>query len=216
MMDLRVIVDQRERNTVLLSRLEEIGVSVEVRTLPVADYIISDRVAIERKSLHDFERSIIDGRLFEQLAMMSEHYASPMVILEGEPNEFRLDSSVISGAVAHIYIEYGAGILISYSSENTADIIKSIAKYEQQGARREPSMKGGNRAYTGSQFQEYVVGNLPGVGPKLARSLLRHFGSVSSIVAASVSELTEVEKIGKIKAERIYDILHSKYIPSSD
>ena len=215
-MDLRVIVDRRERNTVLLSRLEEIGVSVEVRTLPVADYIISDRVAIERKSLHDFERSIIDGRLFEQLAMMSEHYASPMVILEGEPNEFRLDSSVISGAVAHIYIEYGAGILRSYSSENTADIIKSIAKYEQQGARREPSMKGGNRAYTGSQFQEYVVGNLPGVGPKLARSLLRHFGSVSSIVAASVSELTEVEKIGKIKAERIYDILHSKYIPSSD
>ncbi len=210
-MDLKVIVDQRERNTSLLKRLEEIGVSIEVRTLPIADYIISDRIAIERKSLHDFESSIMSGRLFEQLGRMKEHYASPIVILEGEPGEFRLKGNVISSAIAHVYVEYGAGILVSYSPENTADMIKSIAKYEQYGNARAPSLKGSAKAYADSQFQEYVIGNLPGVGPKLARSLLKHFGSISSIVGASVGDLTKVEKIGKVKAERIHGILHSTY-----
>ncbi len=210
-MDLRIIVDQRERNAELLKRLEEIGVSVDVRTLPVADYIISDKIAIERKSLHDFEGSIINGRLFEQLARMKEHYASPMVIIEGDPSEFRLKSNVIFSTIAHVYVEYGIGVLVSYGPENTADIIKSVAKYEQHGTPREPSIKGGARAYTDAQFQEYIVGNLPGVGLKLARALLRHFGSVRGIAGASVSDLMKVEKIGKIKAERIHGVLNSGY-----
>ncbi len=44
---------------------------------------------------------------------------------------------------------------------------------------------------------------VPGVGPKLERLLLRHFGSLEGIGQASVAELTSVGRIGSELAERI-------------
>jgi len=53
---------------------------------------------------------------------------------------------------------------------------------------------------------------LPFVGNKLAKNLLDHFGSVSSIANASVKELEEVKLIGEKKAKLIYQIFHNEEI----
>ncbi|WP_135824817.1 excinuclease ABC subunit C [Halorussus ruber] len=45
--------------------------------------------------------------------------------------------------------------------------------------------------------------NVPGVGPKTRRALLRRFGSVEGLRAASVEELREVEGVGEKTAETI-------------
>jgi ERCC4-type nuclease len=55
------------------------------------------------------------------------------------------------------------------------------------------------------------VGNIPGVGPKLARSLLAHFKSVRNIANADKSELVKVDKIGKKKADAIHSTLNALY-----
>ena len=60
-------------------------------------------------------------------------------------------------------------------------------------------------------LQEYIVSALPGIGAVLAKPLLKHFKSIKSIVNASVDDLKEVEKIGKIKAEEIRRILDTEY-----
>ena len=90
-------------------------------------------------------------------------------------------------------------------------MISAIAKREQNGEKRLPSMKGSAHAYTREQFQEFIVGNLPGIGPKLAKSLLKHFGSVKAISNAEVKELVKVEKIGKKKAELIHNTFNHAY-----
>lgn len=213
---LKVIVDQRERNEDLLSGLEGKGVEIVVDTIPVGDYIVSDRVCIERKTVSDFENSIINGRVFYQLERLREHYALPILILEGSPETFRLDSKVINGTVIAIYIDYGIPVLFAYDADETAELIVNIAKREQIKERREPSLKGGARAYSVKQFQEFVIGNLPGVGPKLAKSLLKHFGSIKKIANASIDELVEVEKIGKKKAETIHNTLNMEYKSEED
>lgn len=209
--ELKIIVDQRERNLDLIGALEILGLAISMETMPVGDYAISDRICIERKTVSDFESSIINGRLFEQLEMLKQTYQFPILILEGDRNEFKLKRNVITGTIVSVYVDYGIPVIFSDGPENTAEIMAVMAKREQNGTKRIPSMKGSTRAYTNEQFQEYIVGNLPGIGKKLAKSLLVHFGSIKAIANADVKELTKVEKIGKKKAELIHKTLNHKY-----
>jgi Fanconi anemia group M protein len=206
-----VIVDRRERNTELTGALEANGIEMSFKTLPVGDYILSDRVCVERKTVSDFENSMMSGRLFEQVERMKRSYGTPFLLLEGDRDYFRLKSRVINGAIAALYIDYGIEVILSHSAEDTAEIMASMARHEQEENRREPSLKGAARARSSRQFQEYMIGNLPGIGPKLSRALLIHFRSVRSIADASAEELMEVDKIGKKKAEMIYKTLNLEY-----
>ncbi len=49
---------------------------------------------------------------------------------------------------------------------------------------------------------------IPGVGPKRRRELLRHFGGVQEIARASVEEIAKVSTISRVMAEEIYAHLH--------
>ena len=209
--DVKIIVDNRERNVPLINVLESKGMSIEIKTVHVGDYVVSDRVCIERKTVQDFESSIINGRLFDQVRRLRETYECPILILEGDAEYFRLKNSVINGTVAALYIDYGIEVLCTSDPENTAELISKIAEHEQIEHDREPSAKGGARAYTQSQFQQYVIANIPGIGPKLSKSLLKHFKSIKSIANAAPEDLMKVEKIGKKKAELIFGTLNSSY-----
>jgi ERCC4-type nuclease len=207
---IHIIIDQRERNVELIESLYSLGIEPEVNTLDIGDYIISDRLCVERKTVSDFEKSIIDGRLFDQLERMKNTYELPIIILEGDSESFRFKHSVINGTIVSIYIRYGIPIITSNSPQDTASIILTIAKQEQNGA-REPTKKNGKKAFSEQEYMENVIGNIPGIGPKLARLLLKHFGSIDSIAKADVKELMKVDKIGKKKAESIIKILDGRY-----
>jgi Fanconi anemia group M protein len=206
-----VIADLRERNEELLEALADRGVDVERTTLNVGDFVLSDRVCVERKTVSDFESSIIDGRLFDQMRRIREHYSFPLLIVEGHRADSRLGSTIMNGAIASLYIDHGIVALAVPDARGTAETMACIAKKEQSGEVREPSAKGGARAYTMGQLQTRIIGNLPGVGPKIARALLEHFGSVKAVSNASKEELMKVEKIGKKKAERIHAAINSDY-----
>lgn len=207
----KIIMDSRERNGSLINVLESKGMCIEIKSVHVGDYIVSDRVCIERKTIADFESSIINGRLFDQVRRLKDNYEFPILILEGEAEYFRLKNNAINGAIASLYIDYGIEVLCTSNARNTAEIISRIAEHEQILHEREPSAKGGARAYTQNQFQQHIIANIPGIGSKLARALLRHFGSIKSIAGAAPEDLIKVEKIGKKKAELIYRTLNCAY-----
>jgi Fanconi anemia group M protein len=206
-----VVVDNRERNAELLSRLEELGVEVRVQTLPVGDYVVSDRVCIERKTVSDFESSIVNGRLFEQAKRLVEAYGYPIMIIEGEREEFRMKSAALNGAIASLYIDYSLPVMVTFSGSETAEMINYIAKHEQEKHMREPSVKGGVRSFTNNQFRERVIGNMPGIGLETARGLLSHFGSIRAIALADQKELMKVKNVGKKRAKAILELLSSEY-----
>ena len=52
--DLRIIIDERERKSGIPKLLKDIGVNVEIKTLPIGDYIVSHETVVERKSINDF------------------------------------------------------------------------------------------------------------------------------------------------------------------
>jgi ERCC4-type nuclease len=208
---IKIIIDNRERNVELINAIEANGIEFEFRTVHVGDYVISDRVCMERKTVSDFESSLINGRLFEQIKRLKENYEFPILLLEGNQEDFRLKNNVINGTIASLYIDHGIEVICTYNARNSADIIANIARHEQEKEQREPSLKGGARAHTNEQFQEFIIGNIPGIGPKLAKSLLKHFKNIRNIANAEIKELTEVDKIGKKKAENIHNTINKIY-----
>jgi DNA excision repair protein ERCC-4 len=147
----RIIIDNRERNGELIKAIESKGIGIEFRTAHVGDYIISDRVCIERKTVADFESCLISGRLFDQIKRLKENYEFPILVLEGDVDYFRLRNNVINGAIAALYIDYGVMMLHTSDAESTGLVIASMAKHEYENDIREPSLKGGRTRRTSSR-----------------------------------------------------------------
>ncbi len=206
----KIIVDNRERNFLLIEKLSELA-ELEFSALPVGDYILSDRICIERKSVADFENSIMNGRLFDQVERLKESFPKPVLILEGDGSEYRLSSNVILGAMLKLYIDYDTQVILSANEDETAEILYMIAKREQENKERLPRIAGMKRAYSEEEWQRLVLASLPGVGPKIAEEMLRRFKSIKNVANASIEELMHVDKIGRKKATKIYEILNLEY-----
>ena len=84
---LKIIVDHREPSNIK-KRLIKLGMKVEEQQLDVADYVISENVACERKTGKDLISSLVDNRLFEQIDRMIETYEQPILLIEDLPSAF--------------------------------------------------------------------------------------------------------------------------------
>ena len=60
---IKIIIDHREKNSLVSSELHKKGYEIEFQQLKVADYLVND-IAIERKTVSDFKSSIINKRMF--------------------------------------------------------------------------------------------------------------------------------------------------------
>ncbi|MEM0074483.1 MAG: ERCC4 domain-containing protein [Candidatus Micrarchaeaceae archaeon] len=207
----KVLVDNRERNLDLLEKLSDLGLEMSFTQLPIGDYIVSDRICIERKTMHDFASSIINSRLFDQLERLSASFARPILIIEGDGSEFLLSRKVLLGAIVSAYVDYGIMVIRSSGSDETAETIARIAEQEQENKEREPRVVGLKRAYTISEWQILLLSAIPGIGSKLARSLIKNFKTIRAIANASTEELMHVKKIGKKKAALVHHVLNDEF-----
>ncbi len=66
-----------------------------------------------------------------------------------------------------------------------------------------------HRSLRGKRNLASVLDDIPGVGEKRKKNLLKHFGSFTKIKEASVEQLLEVDGINRTVAEEIYDYLKS-------
>jgi ERCC4-related helicase len=206
-----VLVDPRERD--MGKMLEALGLEITLTTLDVGDYVLSDRLAVERKTAEDFVQSIIDPErnLFRQISDLARTYQRPVLILEGRDLYTRqMNPASIRGALASIAVDYGVPIIPTENQEETAAVISLLAKRERREG-REPKQHGHKTARTLNEQQEYLISAIPSVGPAVARNLLRHFGSVEKVMTASREDLQEVELVGPKIAERIRELVGGEY-----
>jgi ERCC4-type nuclease len=67
----RIVADDREEAGGVIAELRgRPDVALEVRRLPVGDFLVEERFAVERKTLADFSCSVVDARLFKQAAAL--------------------------------------------------------------------------------------------------------------------------------------------------
>jgi ERCC4-related helicase/ERCC4-type nuclease len=213
---IEIVADQRELDSTIARDLStREGVDVRLETLEVGDYVLSDRVAVERKSVSDFLDTLVGGdrSLFEQVGDMARFYDRPVVIVEGERlyEERNVHPNAIRGALASLAIDFGASVLRTEDENNTAELLAVIAGREQRTAEREVQVHGRKSSKTLAEQQEYVVGAIADIGPVTARSLLEHFESVEQVLTADEDDLLEVAGVGAVTASRIREVVASEY-----
>jgi len=208
----KVLIDSRESKSGIAKKLLDMGIEVEIKNLPVGDYILSDRVAVERKTDSDFVESIIkkDRNLFSQLIRLKSAYSRPILIIEGESIR-KINSSAFRGAISAIAVDLGIPIIQTKNAEETAEYLALIAKREQMIKNRKPALHDGKTKKSLKEMQEYVVSAISNVGTVTARNLLRHFKTVERIVTAKEEELTKVPNVGIKTAKKIRELVTTPY-----
>jgi Fanconi anemia group M protein len=212
--EVKINADFREKASGIIHEFVEMGLSVNMQTLDVGDYQLSNRVAVEYKKVPDFVDSIIDGRLLEQIKALKNSYERPMIMVEGEQDIFsqrKIHPNAIRGMLATITVSYGIPVIQTKTAQETAALMAVIAKREQDPDSKEFNPHGSRKPMTVHEMQEYIVSALPGVGPTLAKPLLEKFGTVKKLFNATDAELKEVEKIGEARAKEIQKVLNEEY-----
>ena len=210
---LRIYVDYREKNSSVHEFLRKSGVKVFFENLETCDYLVSDRVCVERKTVRDFVKSLFDGRLFDQASRMVTKFEKPVIIVEGEISKIKEITEKISaiyGALVKLAVEMNVTVLWTSSSEDTATVLYLLAKHEQEVLKRAKAVIPKKpRTVDVRSWQLFILQSFPGIGPKLAEKLLEKFGSLDRVFSASATELARI--VGYEKAQKIIQILKTPY-----
>ena len=181
----------------------------------MGDYVLSDRVAVERKSVSDFLDTLTGGdrSLFDQARDLSRHYARPVLVLEGDRlyDRRNVRPAAIRGALASLAVDFGMSVLRTEDEADTAGMLEVVATREQTERDRSVSVHGEKGAKTLAEQQEYVVGAIADIGPVTARALLEAFGSVEAVMTATEEDLLAVDGVGEVTADRIRTVVGSDY-----
>ncbi len=205
-----VRVDFREDGSKIGEILSGVyGIEVLRKRLKVGDYIVDDRIVIERKTTLDFAQSIIDGRLFRQATKIKKSFDTSFLIVEGIDiynTSINIHPHAIKGALISMVLMWKIPVFFTEDVEETALLLWLIGS-QSVAATDELSYRPGRRPKRFHKKQLYVLQGLPQIGPKSAFQLLKHFGSLEKVFTASSEELMNVPGLGKEKAKKIREVV---------
>ena len=207
-----IICDHRETASAVVRELSLLGIRLKLEQLEVADYIISDRVGIERKSANDFNDSIKDGRLFKELFDLTNNFERAILILEGNPFEnSNLKENALYGAITSIILNLGIIIYRTQDATESAQFLYNLAKKESSFSKGEPKLRFDKKPIETSHLLEYIVAGIPGINSLRAKNLLKDLKTLQEIFNSDIGDLIKVDGIGKKIAQEIYKISRYKY-----
>jgi ERCC4-type nuclease len=205
----RLVVDHSERGASLLEVIRESGVfAVEMNRLHTGDYLIDDSILVERKAYADFIGSLIDGRLFTQVARLAHSRYRSLLMIEGAvPSEVPdVHPHSLQGALVSIAAMWRLPVLHSAGADESCRLLRFLA--DQGGKSGETALpRYGRKPRRLATRRLFVLQGLPGVGPALARRLLAQLGSVERVMTADTVALETIRGIGPKKAVRIRELL---------
>jgi len=215
----RVVADEREKASGVPDELSKLNVRVYFSKLPVADYVLNPEIAVERKSVRDLVSSVYDSRLFYQAARISASYAKPYLLVEGDSTEVEKlakNLKAFYGAIANVTLAYGLRVLYTANPRETALAIGELIGHARAKPLSRIPSELPPRAKSVPGQQLYVVSSMPGVGRKLAEKLLLKYGTPRRVMSLTAGELAMTQGIGWKRAEKIKEVLDTKYSRRED
>jgi len=209
--NLRIVVDEREKKSGIPDLLKGTGINLEIKTLPVGDYIVAPETVVERKTISDLVSSIFDGRLFDQCHRLKEHYQFPILIIEGdidEIEELTENPFVFYGAISSIAIDFKIPVIHTPNASHTSKLLISMCS--RKDASKGPFIKKIRKSRDIQKQQLSVLCSLPGVGEKTAIRMLEKFGTPLMVLSSSITELSKVGGLGEARAKNIKKVLQEQ------
>lgn len=209
--DLRIIVDERERKSGIPDLLKSVGLNLEMKTLPIGDYIVAPETIVERKSIRDLMASVFDGRLFDQCTRLKEHFEHPIVLMEGnvdEIEEITENPLIFYGAISTVVLDFKIPVIPTPSATHTAKLLVSMCS--RKDTPKGPYLKKIKKSSDLERQQLSSLCSLPGVGEKFAVRMLEKFGTPLKVFTATTAELAKIEGLGETRAKKIKKVLDTK------
>jgi DNA excision repair protein ERCC-4 len=221
----RIVVDERERNSNIPELLKNAGAVIDFTQLKVGDYVVSSETAVERKTVRDLISSIYDGRLFVQCSDLVKYYQKPLLVVQGniadlaESSEDMEDIDVklhaermpiAYDALITIAMEFRIPTIHTPSAEQTAQLLVTLVNRSlQEGKATGPLLRKIKKENPINIQQLSVLASLPGVGEKLAARMLKKFHTPIRALNASAAELATIPGFGLTRAERVRKVLNT-------
>lgn len=223
----RVVVDVREFRSSLPSLLHGRAIVIVPCMLTVGDYVLTPTICIERKSVRDLIGSFANGRLFNQVESMMEHYKQPMLLIEFDQNKsFTLEPftdfsapSNTSGLAAAPDLQSKLVMLTlafprlriiwSSSPYQTAEIFSELKKQQDEPdplkavqLGLDPTLQGTDEMRSFNQTSQDMLRALPGVTESIVMTLMLKTESVAEL--ANMTEREICWLIGTDVGRRVY------------
>lgn len=193
---------------------------------------VSNGLMIERKSVADFEASIIDGRYREQRSRLMTHAtevkAHVVYIIEGELDRLgqkTLTKQALMKHITRLALRYHITVFQTACIKETAELCALLkdqlstdpTTFEQPATMTYIETRGKTREANSDDpkvFATSVLQACRGISCAGAQAILGIFTNLEGVMAASKEDLAQVQcgkmKLGQVKATRLHTLLHSE------
>ena len=214
-----ISVDPREGSKQYATLLEARGLPVTVERLPYGDVAFSGhgpkglvQIGVEIKTAGDFASSFSDKRWHQQLGGMQRMYDHSVLLVTNDWDDIHPG--------LFLSMHYLGGILVhtSLGSEEGAEWIESLYKWWQKPWEKHQSLQGlqlpQDRSSeftlvpTDHSLTRLWAACLPGIGWELSARVERQFPSAAHLALAPREAWTDVDGIGKARAQAITDAIN--------
>lgn len=190
---------------------------MEIKTLPIGDYIVANETIVERKSVHDLVSSIFDGRLFDQCSRLKENFERPILVVEGDTDDLINiveNPMVFYGALVRVVFDYNIPVIPTSDAEQTTRLL--VAMTARKNNSSGPYLKKIRKHTDMKQQQLIMLSSLPGIGGTLAGRILDRFGTPISALNAPLADLNKVPGLGRSRATRIKNMLNTQCVEENN
>lgn len=211
-----IIVDSHEASSAskIVKGLVERGATVKTHPLSKGDYILSDRCAIERKTVHDFVYTLTHRYLFEQLFGLKEAYPTAMVLLEGYlPIIYkftRINPSAVWGAMFAL-ARQGIALIHTTNYKESIDFLYTAARQEQIVEKRAPVVHAVKKTETLPDAQLYFIASLPNIGREKALAILKSYQTPMNALINVDGWARDVNGLGPVISRKATKVLNTPF-----
>jgi DNA excision repair protein ERCC-4 len=207
----KIVVDSRELRSELPFFLYKAGNLITVSTLQIGDYLLNEKICVERKNISDLISSIKSGRLYNQARMLTFHYHRSILLIEfncrpclsdfynHDTDTFR--NSLVSKFCLFIITFPTVRVIWSESSLFSTKIFRQIQNKEAD----EPDI---TKLDIDPILQEVLL-SIPGINQFNLRKVIKSFHNIKNIVNSRRGEL--IRKMGKETGIKIFNFFNEGY-----
>ncbi|KAG8517748.1 Fanconi anemia group M protein [Galemys pyrenaicus] len=208
-----ILVDTREITSgseVISSLRASHGLQVEVCPLNGCDYIVSNRMVVERRSHSKMLNGANKNKFIEQIQYLQSMFERICVIVEKDREKTGVSSRMFRRTKTYdslLTTLIGAGIRILFSScqEETANLLKELCLVEQRKNMgiHFPTVVNSNK----SEVLQFYL-SIPNISYITALNMCYQFSSVKKMTNSSPQEISTYAQVTHQKAEEIYRYIH--------
>uniref|UniRef100_A0A674INT5 ATP-dependent RNA helicase FANCM n=1 Tax=Terrapene triunguis TaxID=2587831 RepID=A0A674INT5_9SAUR len=211
-----ILVDSREisSGSEIISSLKAVhGVKVQVCSLGGCDYIVSNRMAVERRTQSELLNSLNRNKVTQRIQHLQSMFERICVIVEkdrikaGETSRL-FQRTKYYDAMLSALIRAGIRILFSSCQEESAHLLKDLALVEQRKnvAIHVPTEVKGAKE---EALRFYL--SIPNISYLAALNMCHGFDSVKKMINSSPKDIATCAQVSQQKAEEIYRYIHSGF-----